>query len=163
MILLRLNVPLISQLPELPTGCEITAVTMILQFSGIEVDKMTLAKEMPLHPSDPTQGYVGNPYETSGWTIYPQALSELIVKYTGNVRDLTGLDLLALEQQLNEKKPIVVWVSPLHGFTVHALVLTGFDQTYYYYNDCWSNQREKMKKEDFLQIWGNQERRAISY
>ncbi len=163
MISLKLNVPLISQLPELPTGCEITAVTMLLRFKGIVVDKLTVVKEMPLHKSDPHQGYVGNPYDKSGWTIYPQALQKLIKKYTGSVQDLTGHSLSALEQQLSEEKPVVAWVSPLHGFTVHAIVLTGFDQIYYYYNDCWSNQKEKIKKEDFLQIWGNQERRAISY
>src|SRR5690606_26676624 len=39
---ITLNVPIISQLPELPTGCEITAVTMMLQYLGLDVDKITL-------------------------------------------------------------------------------------------------------------------------
>lgn len=54
------GVPLISQRPELPNGCEITAVTMMLQYAGAKVDKMQLAREMP-RSSNPEYGYIGQP------------------------------------------------------------------------------------------------------
>ena len=66
-----LDVPAISQLPALPTGCEITAITMMLKFQGADVSKVQLAMEMPRHSSDPDIGYVGNPFTKRGWTIYP--------------------------------------------------------------------------------------------
>ena len=40
----KLNVPIINQLPELPTGCEITAVTMALQCKGIRGNKNIFGK-----------------------------------------------------------------------------------------------------------------------
>ena len=58
----QLAVNLIKQMPELPTGCEITAVTMMLQYAGQPVDKVTLAHEMPYDASDWNKGFVGDPF-----------------------------------------------------------------------------------------------------
>jgi len=159
-----INVPLISQLPELPTGCEITAVTMMLKYKGANVDKIKLANEMPKHPWDPGYGYVGDPFTKRGWTIYPSALTKLVNKYAGNAENLTGKNNSAIENHLSANNPVVVWVSPMHGFSVHALVLTGFDQNYYYYNDPWTGEKNaKMTKSTFIKKWNAQSRRAISY
>ncbi|WP_404329933.1 C39 family peptidase [Mesobacillus maritimus] len=160
----KLNVPLVSQLPELPTGCEITAVTMMLQYKGAKADKVKLAKEMPRHPWDPNYGYVGDPFTKRGWTIYPSALTGLVKKYAGSAEILTGKSNASIEKYLFNNKPVVVWVSPMHGFSVHALVLTGYDQHSYYFNDPWTGKKEvKMAKSDFNKIWSNQSKRAISY
>ncbi|MEH6906010.1 C39 family peptidase, partial [Neobacillus drentensis] len=161
---IKLNVPLISQRPELPTGCEITAVTMMLQYKGVRVDKVTLANKMPKHSHNPNLGYVGNPYTKRGWTIYPSALMGLVKSYAGSAKNLTGTSNRNIEKQLVNNKSIVVWVSRMHGFSVHALVLTGFDQNYYYYNDCWTGEKNaKISKKEFNRLWGNQSKRAISY
>lgn len=34
-----LDVPLVCQLPELPTGCETTALTMVFNYNGVDVTK----------------------------------------------------------------------------------------------------------------------------
>ncbi|MGE8205928.1 C39 family peptidase [Heyndrickxia sp. NPDC080065] len=160
----QLDVPIISQSPELPTGCEITAVTMLLQFKGVDIDKLILAHEMPKHEYDPNIGYVGDPLTDSGWTIYPSALMDLVRKYTGSAKNISGIDNKKLEKQLLDNKPVVVWVSPMHEFKVHALVLTGFDKNNYYYNDSWTGQENvKISKNKFNTIWGNQNKRAITY
>jgi len=160
----KLNVPLISQMPEMPTGCEITAATMMLRYKGIHIDKVILANEMPRHKENPDLGYVGDPFTPNGWTVYPPALLELIKKYAGSSVNLTGISNQGLEEYISNEKPVVVWVSPIHGFTVHALTLTGYDEENYYYNDCWTNEKDvKINKTEFNMLWENQQKRAISY
>lgn len=156
-----LDVPLIAQRPELPTGCEITSVTMMLQYKGCDVNKIDLANEMP-KSSDPNKGYSGNPFRTSGWTIYPSALIGLITKYTGGANDLTGsIDMVYTA--LNMNKPVVAWVK-MHGFSVHAITLTGYDSDCFYYNDPWTAEKNVLiSKSDFLKLWNTQAQRAITY
>ncbi|MBD8071160.1 C39 family peptidase [Bacillus sp. PS06] len=159
-----LNVPIISQLPELPTGCEITAVTMMLQYAGANVNKVALAKAMPRHSWNPNAGYVGDPFTRNGWTIYPSALVSLVRKHVGSATDLTGKSIAGLETQLKNNKPVVVLVSPMHGFTVHAVTLTGFDQSNIYFNDPWTGKKNvKISKNEFNKIWNNQNKRALTY
>lgn len=44
--------PIIYQMPELPTGCEITAMTMVLNYYGYSVDKVQMATQyLPTLPS----------------------------------------------------------------------------------------------------------------
>lgn len=160
----KLNVPLVGQLPELPTGCEITAVTMMLNYKGLNLDKVQLANEMPRHPWDPYLGYVGDPFTKRGWTVYPSALMGLVKKYAGEAENLTGKSNSYIESQLRSGVPVVVWVSPMHGFSVHALTLTGYDLNHYYFNDPWTAEKDvKITKSKFNTIWKNQGKKAISY
>ncbi|MFD1472370.1 C39 family peptidase [Companilactobacillus mishanensis] len=155
------GVPMISQRPELPNGCEITAVTMMLQYGGANVNKMQLAQEMP-RSSDPNYGYIGQPWDNTGITIFPSALMNLVEKYAGSAKDLTGSNLDAIKYQINIGHPVVTW-NTLHGFPYHALVVTGYDSQYVYYNDCWTNQTTRMDINTFVANWNTQSRRAISY
>lgn len=161
---IRLDVPFISQLPELPTGCEITAVTMMIQYAGTMVDKVDLAREMPKHSENPHEGYVGDPFTTEGWTIYPAALVDLVKKYLGSAQDLTGHGIETIEEELSKHKPVVVLVTSMHGFTVHALTLTGFDSRHYYFNDPWTGEKDvKISKSHFIKIWTDYGKRALTY
>lgn len=42
----NLDVPLISQKPELKYGCEVASLAMVLQYAGIKVHKMQLANSI---------------------------------------------------------------------------------------------------------------------
>ncbi|GAF40389.1 secreted SH3 domain protein [Agrilactobacillus composti DSM 18527 = JCM 14202] len=156
------GVPLIAQLPELPNGCEITAVTMMLRYAGADVDKVALAHEMP-RSSDPNQGYVGDPWDASGVTIFPPALMGLVQKYAGNAIDMTGMSFDAIRYQIGIRKhPVVAWQT-LHGFPYHAVVVTGYTATDVTYLDCWSNSAATVSIADFVSNWQTQNFRAISY
>ncbi len=159
-----LDVPIIAQRPELPTGCEITATTMLFNYAGANVNKVTLAYEMPKHPSNPNLGFVGSPFLTSGWTVNPPALMNLYRKYLGSAVDLTGSDMRTLEYYVSRNKPVVVWVSSFYGFSVHAITVTGYDSNYIFYNDPWSGVKNaRIDRSLFMIRWSGQSFRAMSY
>ncbi|GAD17573.1 C39 family peptidase [Lentilactobacillus otakiensis] len=161
---IRLSVNLIEQRPELPTGCEITAVTMMLQYAGNHVNKVALAHEMPYNPTDWNKGFVGDPFTENGDSIYPPALLELVTQYAGNAVDFSGYSIGQLEQYLSDTgHPIVVWVGKFDGFSTHALVMTGFDDQVIYYNDCWTGEQTSMPIAEFEQIRSNKMKLALSY
>lgn len=41
-----LDAPVFKQYPELPRGCEVTSLAMLLQYSGVPVEKMELAENV---------------------------------------------------------------------------------------------------------------------
>jgi uncharacterized protein YvpB len=118
-----LDAPVINQLPELPRGCEVTSLAMLLQYANISVDKMTLAEEIKKDTTDykvsggkvyyghPNDGFVGSMYskELPGLGVYHQPIKELAEKYLpGQMEDLTGSPFNDLKIHLSDKRP--VWV-----------------------------------------------------
>lgn len=160
-----LDIPIISQKPELPRGCEVTSLAMMLNYAGLAVDKMTLAEEINKVPykenglfGDPSDGFVGNmyTYEEYGFGVYNGPIFELANKYLpGKVLNLTGEDFEKLFYYLNEGTPVWViansqytelpeesWVTwnTKNGiikvtFYEHSVLLTGYDEDYVYIND----------------------------
>lgn len=160
-----LDVPLVEQLPELPTGCGIAALTMVFNYNGVNVTKTEMADEMPKHESDPSKGFVGDPYGggTDGYTIYPVALIPMTEKYLGSAVDLTECGVETLQYYLSEGKPIVVWTD-MHGFVVHAVTLTGYDENGFYYNDPWTGEKDVfISYSDFEETWSALGNMALSY
>ncbi len=118
----QLEVPLVQQLPELARGCEVTSLTMLLQYKGIEVDKLTLAEQIKKDPTpyekkdgkiyfgNPYKGFVGDIYthKNPGYGVYHGPIYELLQSYVENPIDLTGSELEDLLYFVNEDIP--VWV-----------------------------------------------------
>ncbi|CAM3787204.1 C39 family peptidase [Mesobacillus thioparans] len=113
------GVPHVSQLPELQRGCEVTSLTMLLQYEGIAVDKMTLAKEIFKIPfrdanyvrSNPYDGFVGDIYtfSKSGYGVYHGPVANLAENYIpGKVKDVTRQPFKAVSELLDSGSP--VWV-----------------------------------------------------
>ena len=156
-----LAVQLINQRPELPTGCEITAVTMMLAYSGAKVDKVVLAREMPFSETDPNEGFVGDPFTDNGDSIYPPALMNLVSKYAGSAVNLSGQTLAQLKEFIEKSQhPVVVWVGEFDGFHTHALVITGIGEAVFY-NDCWIGERTTISVDVFEEKWKLKDRMAL--
>ncbi|MGY5338596.1 C39 family peptidase [Levilactobacillus spicheri] len=158
----KLHVPLIAQRPELPTGCEITATTMMLQYAGAKVTKMQLAKEMP-RSHDPNKGFVGSPYSPTGWWIYPKGLMGVVRHHLGSAKDLTGASFATFRKQINQGHPVVIWVAGVDSFVNHAITLSGYSAKRAYYNDPWTKKKTSMT---LSQLAGHRKRdayRALSY
>ncbi|WNQ13621.1 C39 family peptidase [Paenibacillus aurantius] len=121
-----LEVPLIRQNPELPSGCEVTSLSMLLAYYGAKTDKLKLAAEMKrdttelkrapdgtiLSWGNPNVGFVGEiTGRAKGFGIYHTALIELMRKYIPDAVDLTGGSFEALEKQVASGSPVVVWTT----------------------------------------------------
>ena len=156
------NADVISQLPELPTGCEITAVTMMLQYAGYNVNKVQLANIMP-RSNNGNYGFVGNPFSPSGWWIFPTGIAPVVDQYVGHHEIMTGASMQRIQDKLKEGHLVVVWVANMNAFVNHALTLTGYDANRLYYNNPWTGRKESMTYGEFYQHWNADEQRAISY
>ena len=158
----KLWVPLIAQRPQLPTGCEITATAMMLQFAGAKVTKLSLTREMP-RSSDPNKGFVGSPYSKSGWYIYPKAVLPIVKRHLGSAQNLTGARLSTIKKYVRHDHPVVVYVAGVDGFSNHALTVTGYSKTRIYYNDPWTNKRASMSNSVMTKHRKADANRAFSY
>lgn len=133
----------IYQMPELPTGCEATALTTLMNFKGIKVDKYEIAmKYMPrndlyfkdgvLYGPNPVRVFVGNPAENSGLGCFAPCLVQTFKNYLKNNKeqeekfepiDLTGTEFKdILKKYVANEVPVVVIVSqylstPFEGAT----------------------------------------------
>ena len=118
-----LHAPIIWQMPELPRGCEVTSLAMLLQYQDVQVDKLTLAREVKKNPAeyrlnngkiyfgDPNEGFVGNMYTYTqpGLGVYHKPIAELAELYLpGKIKDLTGADFQELKIHLSDNRP--VWI-----------------------------------------------------
>lgn len=121
--------PVIRQLPELPNGCEVTSLAMLLAAVGTPVDKLTLAREQPIDPTqpvfgtpgvfrtierwgDPNKAFVGNPRGSYGYGIYHGPLTELLERtLPGRSLDLTGRPFQDVLAQLRAGVPVLLWTT----------------------------------------------------
>lgn len=194
-----LDVPLISQLPDLINGCEVTSLTMLLNYTGVSIDKNELVREVKIDTTpmvkdsdgniikwgNPNDGFVGDieGYDKAGYSIYPKALLPLSNKYLNNTaKDLTGETVDTLIKYLSQKSPILVWVTTDFSvpdnfitwtkngkqiratFSEHCVVLTGYDENSFYYNDPLNVGKNKViDKETFEEVWSSMGKLALSY
>ena len=123
----------ICQFPELPTGCEVTALTCLMNYWGINVGKYDMAMNyMPrenlfyegdtLYGPNPIDTFVGDPSSDYGFGCFAGCLvrtferyiltnQELMEKYIAI--DLTGQSLESILQEYVAKDcPVLVIVSP---------------------------------------------------
>ena len=152
----------ISQLPELPTGCEITAVTMMLRYAGYDVNKVQLANIMP-RSNNGDYGFVGNPFSPSGWWIFPTGIAPVVDRFVGHHEIMTGASMQRIQDKLKQGHLVVAWVANVNGFVNHALALTGYDVGRLFYNNPWTGRKESMTYSEFYQHWNADRQRAISY
>lgn len=122
--------PIIYQLPELPTGCEITAMTMVLNYYGLPADKITMATAyLPtlystgtyygsdglMHGNDLNEYFIGDPMSDQGIACGTGAIVTAANDYLEDSRssieavDMTGTPAEELYQLVSEDTPVVVW------------------------------------------------------
>lgn len=154
-----LDIPFVSQYPELPTGCEITALTTVLNYLGYNVDKLTMADyyldKGKMGEVSPYKAFVGNPRDEDSCGAFAPVLVNSATKYLKsqrsymNVYNITGAEYNELLDYVDDGHPVLVLETmymkePYESCTwnidgenimwlsrEHAMVLIGYTQSTY--------------------------------
>lgn len=125
----ELDVPVVMQNPELPNGCEITSLTAVLNYYGMNVTKLEMA-DVYLPKQDfrmvngqrfgpnPDYAYAGNPRDKqSGMYVFAapivKAAQDVIKDQQTNlsVTDMSGKSKEDILELVHDGIPVVVWVT----------------------------------------------------
>lgn len=125
----------IDQYPQLPNGCEVTSLAMLMAAVGHPVSKMTLAAQMPKDPTqlvldtttnasgqtvhhveywgNPNVGFVGSVYQAGdGYGIYHGPMTKFLNQLLpGQAEDLTGSSFHTILQHVAAGIPVEVWTT----------------------------------------------------
>ncbi len=124
----NIDVPMILQNPELPTGCEATSLTMLLNHSGFSVSKSTIAELMPkygiyyrnrvMYGPDYYTTFPGNPFNSSGYGCYTPCMVTTADSYFNSIgrsdvrlKEITGTDFYDLYDYIDIGKPVMIWAT----------------------------------------------------
>jgi uncharacterized protein YvpB len=121
-----LNVSPQDQLPQLPNGCEVTSLSMLFDYVGHPVSKMTLAKEVLKDPQplvlgthkqivawgDPNKGFVGKIDANPGYGVYHKPMIQLINQILPDqAEDLSHHPFSDILDKVANEMPVVVWTN----------------------------------------------------
>lgn len=151
-----LNVSCIMQNPELPTGCEVTSLAIVLNYIGIAADKCDLAdnyiEKGEIGKTLPYDKFIGNPRDPKSFGCYSPVIVKCAEKYLSvvgesySVTDLSGSTLENLFDEIDNGNPVIIWATinmdkPFYYSKIwhvdetdfrwmsreHCMVLTGYD------------------------------------
>lgn len=182
-----LDVPIVKQKPELPRGCEVTSLTMVLLDKKIDAMKMTLAEQVAKVPykGHPNVGFVGNMYDIRkpGYGVYHKPIEKLARSYAGQrVNDMTGKSFEEILAFVGNGHPVWIITNakfqalPYSSFETwktkhgdakitwheHSVVLVGYDETFVYINDPLKGKNKRYYKTPFRKAWEQMGKQAIT-
>ncbi|MGN0318085.1 MAG: C39 family peptidase [Lachnospira sp.] len=111
-----ISVDNILQNPELPTGCEITSLTIVLRYYGYDVTKEEMA-DIYLTKGNGNfwEMFHGNPRDNSGRGCYARPIAEAANKYfeangiSRKAEDISGSDFNDILRLVSKGMPVVIW------------------------------------------------------
>lgn len=122
-----LKVPPESQNPELPNGCEVTSLSMLLSAVGHPVGKMQLSRMVAYDPTprvlgangqvvswgNPNVGFVGSmTVLPDGFGVYHGPITNLLNQILpGRAVDMTGRPFEDILRQVADGIPVELWVT----------------------------------------------------
>lgn len=160
----RLDVENIMQLPELPTGCEVTSLAIILNYLGYDIDKVTLSDSfLPKGEpgeTNPNDAFIGDPKTSIGSyganaPVLVQTANDYLDYMSSNYNayNVSTEDFSSLLKYINDGYPVMVWATmgleasyPTEKWVIdneevqwyaneHCMVLIGYTPDYYIFAD----------------------------
>lgn len=132
----------ILQNPELPTGCESVALTMVLNYYGQKLSKTEIAdKYLKKDPENFVTLFKGDPHDISGDGIYAPGLTETANRFlrkngcSQKAEDLTGTAFSELYPYLERKIPIIVYDSVYLKTPVDVAEYVVNGKTWHFYHN----------------------------
>ena len=124
-----LPVSVIYQAPELPSGCEVTSLTIVLNYLGIDADKCDLADnylpQLPISLANLHEVFAGNPRSTNSYGCYSEVIVDTANTYLADVAsksytdditadsftvvNLSGTDFYDLFSEIDNGNPVIIW------------------------------------------------------
>lgn len=179
----------ISQMPELPTGCEITCLAMALNYYGIPADKCDLADNY-LEKSEDTEGdfrkaFVGNPRDENSYGCYAPVIENAANNYLLDIGssmlavDLSGTELDRLVGYIDIGVPVIIWGTmdclegtytdswEVDGETLtwywpeHVMVMIGYSDDYIWVADPMKGKTQVFERELFNTRYEELQRQAV--
>lgn len=133
------NFVAVPQLPELPRGCEVTALSMLLQYHNPQLPgRFALADELTAYSkqinkgedayqTDMKEAFAGSMYNSKepGLGVYIEPISLLARRYLGaRAQNITGADLKQVLTFVSNGQPVQVIVSDMADEVPEALKTT---------------------------------------
>ncbi len=117
-----IKAPLIKQLPELPTGCEITSLAMAINFYDINIKHTILAdyflEKAEYRAGDYRKKFVGNPREIKAYGCFAGVIENSANKFLDTIKtrefevlNISGSDPERLYSFLDMGYPVIVWAT----------------------------------------------------
>lgn len=141
-----LPVDTIMQLPELPTGCEITSLTIALGYLGFNVDKEYMATYY-LEKADPFEGgfndyFIGSPWNSYSWGCYSPVITNSAARFLADhnsnlhAYNITGSTIEQLCLEIASGNPVIVWAGKyIDKETTTTPILLDDGTTAYWYSN----------------------------
>lgn len=116
-----LYVETVLQNPQLPTGCEITALTELLNYYGFKADKVQMADIFMANDRigyyTMNEAYIGDPHQEDGFGCNAPVIVKAANDYFDYIgsdwyaADLTGSTMAQIYYQIEQGRPVIVWTT----------------------------------------------------
>lgn len=187
-----LDVPLVNQMttPVLYNGCEVTSLTMMLNYDHIDVTKNELASKLTSVPitydsgehGNPNQGFVGDVTgDNPGLGVYHGPIYKLAKTQTSQVQDLSGSNFDTVIKQLELGRPVwtittvtfapvdslETWQTPQGSvkitYDMHSVVIVGFNRAkkQIYINNPYGEKQQAVNWKDFEDAYNQMGQQAV--
>ncbi len=142
------NFNVLNQYPELPTGCEVTSLTMVLNYNNVPADKCDIAdnylEKGEVGTVDFRVEFVGDPRDEDSYGCYAPVLTNAANNYlTANgynlkATDISGTSFDGLLPYIDKGIPVIIWGTQecQPGQYTTTWNIDGEDITWYYPEHC---------------------------